>query len=40
MGPFRIPWLTFGAWIVIGASLVVSIVWAAWISRHRAGDDR
>ncbi len=28
MGPFNYPWLTFAAWIVAGASVLVSIVWA------------
>jgi len=30
MGPFQTPWLTFYAWIVIGASILMAIVWSIW----------
>ena len=29
MGPFNFPWPTFLAFVVIGASIVVAVVWAA-----------
>jgi len=28
MGPFGLPWLTFGALLVVAASIVIAIVWA------------
>jgi len=28
MGPFNTPWSTFAAWIAIGASVLLAIVWA------------
>jgi len=28
MGPLNTPWSTFAAWIVIGSSILLSIVWA------------
>jgi len=38
MGPFQTPWLTFYAWIVIGASILMAIVWSVfWF---RKGEDR
>jgi len=33
-GPFGIPWSTFGAFLVVGASIVLAILWAV-----RPGDD-
>jgi hypothetical protein len=37
MGPFRFPWMTFMAFVVTGASIVIAIVWAL---RDRARDRR
>jgi len=28
MGPFQTPWLTFFAWIVIGATILLAIGWS------------
>jgi len=33
-GTFGIPWSTFGAFLVVGVSIVVAILWAV-----RGGDD-
>jgi len=30
MGPFHLPWLTFGALIVIAGSIILAIVWSIW----------
>lgn len=30
MGPFQLPWLTFGALIVIGGSILLAIIWSIW----------
>ena len=38
MGPFNTPWLTFLAWIVIGASILVSIGWSVFGSWNE-GDE-
>ncbi len=35
MGPFNTPWSTFSAWIVTGATIVASIVWAILSGRSR-----
>jgi len=37
MGPFCLPWLTFGALIVVAVSIVVSVVWALASSRSQGG---
>jgi hypothetical protein len=33
---FNLPWSTFGAFIVLIATIVLALVWAAW-DRHRSG---
>ena len=38
MGPFQTPWLTFAAWIVIGGSILMVLVWSYLSFRRR--DDR
>lgn len=38
MGPFGTPWLTFSAWIVIGCSILLSILWAARSARGEKDD--
>lgn len=38
MGPFQTPWLTFFAWIVIGGTVLMAIVWSIW--GFRKGEDR
>jgi len=37
MGPFGLPWLTFGALLVVVASIVISIVWALTSSGSDGG---
>ena len=37
MGPFSMPWLTFLAFVVTGASILAAIAWALL---DRAGDRR
>ena len=37
MGPFAIPWLTFLAFVVTGASILAAIIWALC---DRAADRR
>lgn len=39
MGPFQLPWLTFSAWIVIGASILLAIAWSIWGFR-KGGEDQ
>ncbi|MCK5585992.1 hypothetical protein KAJ02_07960, partial [Candidatus Bipolaricaulota bacterium] len=38
MGPFQTPWPTFFAWIVIGGTILMAIVWS--IVGFRKGEDR
>lgn len=37
MGPFGLPWATFGALLVVAASVVVSLLWAVLSSRSDGG---
>jgi hypothetical protein len=37
MGPFGLPWTTFGALIVVAASVVIAIVWAIWFPGSDGG---
>jgi hypothetical protein len=37
MGPFGLPWPTFGAILVIVASVIISIVWAMFRSESDGG---
>ena len=39
MGPFGLPWSTFGALVVVAASIVISIVWAFAASGTDGGAD-
>jgi hypothetical protein len=39
MGPFNFPWLTFLAFVVTAASIVLAIVWAA-LGRGREGESK
>jgi hypothetical protein len=39
MRPFGLPWLTFGALVVVAASIVLSIVWAVLSSGSGGGSD-
>jgi hypothetical protein len=35
VGPFNTPWGTFAAWIVVGASVLISLVWAVFFARDK-----
>ncbi len=37
MGPFHIPWSSFGALLLLGATIVLALVWAIW---DRVREDR
>lgn len=37
MAPFGMPWSTFGAFLVLGGTIVLAVVWAL-IDRAREGD--
>ncbi len=37
MGLFKTPWLTFFAWVVTGASVLGSIIWALWFFKRGRG---
>jgi len=39
MAPFGMPWLTFAAVVVAGASVLLAAAWAVW-SFPRGGDER
>jgi hypothetical protein len=28
MAPFHLPWLTFGAFLVLGGTIILALVWA------------
>lgn len=30
MAPFGLPWSTFGAFAVLGGTIVLAVVWALW----------
>jgi hypothetical protein len=39
MAPFNLPWSTFGAFVVLGATIVLALIWALWDrARERKGD--
>ena len=38
MAPFGLPWSTFSAFLVLGATIVLALVWA-WLDRAREGND-
>jgi uncharacterized membrane protein YwaF len=38
MGPFGMPWLTFMAFVVTAASIVLAVVWAALDRESRDGE--
>lgn len=41
MGPFHIPWSTFGALLLVIAAFALAAFWAAWdASRERRGRGR
>jgi hypothetical protein len=39
MAPCGMPWSTFGAFLVLGGTVVFALVWAAW-DRSRDPDER
>ncbi len=30
MAPWQLPWSTFGAFLVLGGTILLALVWAAW----------
>ena len=38
MAPFGMPWTTFGAFLVLGGTILLALGWAAW-DRSRDQDD-
>jgi hypothetical protein len=38
MAPFNLPWSTFGAFVVLAATIALAIAWALW-DRARDGGD-
>ena len=39
MAPFHLPWLTFGAFVVLAGTIVVALVWA-FVDKVRDREDR
>ena len=38
MAPFNMPWLTFGAFLVLGGTILLALVWALWDKKHEERD--
>ncbi len=38
MAPFHLPWSTFGAFLVLGGTILLALVWAL-IDKINEGDD-
>ena len=38
MAPFGMPWLTFGAFVVLGATILLALVWA-WLDKKKEEGD-
>ena len=39
MAPFHTPWETFAAWIVVGFSLILALIWAVWGFKSKGRED-
>jgi hypothetical protein len=39
VGPWNTPWETFAAWIVIGGSVVIALVWAVAVRAGHGGGE-
>ena len=39
MAPFHMPWSTFSAFLVLGATIALALIWAG-VDKVRSGDDR
>jgi hypothetical protein len=37
MPPWNLPWSTFGAFLVLGVTILLAVVWAVW---DKAREDR
>lgn len=37
MAPFNLPWSTFGAFLVLGATILLAVGWALWDRARDAG---
>lgn len=40
MPPFKLPWSTFGALVVLAATVVLAILWALWDRRRERSGNR
>ena len=38
MGPFQIPWSSFGAVLLLGLAILLALAWA-WADRRRGDDE-
>jgi hypothetical protein len=38
MAPFHLPWLTFGAFLVLGGTILLALVWALLDKRKEERD--
>ena len=39
MAPFNMPWLTFGAFLVLLGTIALALIWAAW-DKSRDKEDK
>jgi hypothetical protein len=40
MPPWNLPWSTFGAFLVLGCSILLAIGWALWDKTREPQEDR
>ena len=40
MPPFNLPWSTFGALVVVAATIALAVLWALWDRRRERSEDR
>lgn len=40
MAPMHLPWSTFGAFVVLGATIVLAVGWALWDRARERAQDR
>ncbi len=38
MGPFHIPWSSFGAVLLLAAAILMALLWAAWDKAREDGE--
>jgi hypothetical protein len=39
MGPFHVPWSTFGSVLLVAAAIILALGWAAWDKRRGDRED-